>query len=639
MDELLKNLISQLSESPTVLSEATTRKIHRLIPVPTDYKIIWADISSFGGYPAGVVITDRALVTKATRNEDKAQKAQIKEKNKTDGKKQKPPKFIYRIVLWEYFSPDEYEVEKREDENGIFRYILKTGTTVIAEFSSKALFKLLQNYKRAVANQQEAVEATFSAINSVNAEGVMFNAAYGADQSKSGHGIYAEEAGVILDVLSGEQSTVVGRDNAKNGPDKIVNSAPIQCKYYKTAYSSVSACFKKNPDTGVKEFRYFDLSGEAMGIEVPADQYSQAIEYMKTRIRDGQVPGVTDPNAAYGIVRKGKLTYNQALNLAKAGTVESITFDAATGAVNCLSAFGISAVVAFAQTYWITKDPKKAAKSALVTGLQVYGLSFISGVLASQISRTGIANVVKPVAAEVSNAIGPKAATEIVNAFRALAGKKAIYGSAAQKSFTKFLGSTAMTQGVMLLVFSVPDTYKALSGKISAAQYFKNMTSLLLSFGGSITFSALGGSAIGKVTGGKVSENVGSGVGMVLGMVGGALFGAGGKAIWNVFYEDDAIITARLFNAVLINEFIDNMLSVEEQDTVILALGEKDKPLRDLQQRLLKSVSQEADVKEFLEPIIQSAISSRQTIGIEAERSIGDSLVEIIQEEEPDDDL
>ena len=133
---------------------------------------------------------------------------------------------------------------------------------------------------------------------------------------------------------SGEQSTVVGRDNAKNGPDKIVNSAPIQCKYYKTAYSSVSACFKKNPDTGVKEFRYFDLSGEAMGIEVPADQYSQAIEYMKTRIRDGQVPGVTDPNAAYGIVRKGKLTYNQALNLAKAGTVESITFDAATGAVN-----------------------------------------------------------------------------------------------------------------------------------------------------------------------------------------------------------------------------------------------------------------------------------------------------------------
>lgn len=31
--------------------------------------------------------------------------------------------------------------------------------------------------------------------------------------------------------------------------------------------------------------------------------------------------------------------YNQALNLAKAGTIESITFDAYTGAVNCLSVF------------------------------------------------------------------------------------------------------------------------------------------------------------------------------------------------------------------------------------------------------------------------------------------------------------
>jgi len=284
MDELLKNLVAQLPESPTALNAAALKKIHRLIPVPTDYRIIWADISSFGGYPAGVVITDRALVTKATRNEVKIQKALIKERNKTEGAKQKPPKFIYRIVLWEYFSSDEYDVEKRTDEDGIIHYVLKTGNAEIAEFSSRALYRLLQNYKQAVAEQQEAIEATFSAINSVNTEGVMFNAAYGADQTKTGHGIYAEEAGAMLDILSGERSTVVGRDNAKNGPDKIVDASPIQCKYYKTAYSSVNACFKKNPDTGNKCFRYYDLSGDVMKVEVPSDQYSQAIEYMKTRI-------------------------------------------------------------------------------------------------------------------------------------------------------------------------------------------------------------------------------------------------------------------------------------------------------------------------------------------------------------------
>ena len=50
-----------------------------------------------------------------------------------------------------------------------------------------------------------------------------------------------------------------------------------------------------------------------MKVEVPADQYTQVIEYMKIRIKDGQVLGISDPNAAYNIIRKGKLTYNQAL--------------------------------------------------------------------------------------------------------------------------------------------------------------------------------------------------------------------------------------------------------------------------------------------------------------------------------------
>ena len=149
--------------------------------------------------------------------------------------------------------------------------------------------------------------------------------------------------------------------------------------------------YKSDSVTGAKTFRYYDLAGNAMKIEVPADQYSQAIEYMKTRISNGQVPGASDPNMAYDIIRKGKLTYNQALNLAKAGTIESITFDVATGAVTCLSAFGISSVAAFAQVFWVTKDYKKAAKSALYTGIQVYGLAFAGGIIASQISRTSFA--------------------------------------------------------------------------------------------------------------------------------------------------------------------------------------------------------------------------------------------------------
>lgn len=632
MNEILRELISTLPKSPTSLDKPSVERIHRYIPVPTDYKIIWADIGSFGGYPAGVVITDRAIIVKASREEARNNKSQIKQENKKKPPKEriKAPKTIYQIILWEYYSPEDYDVIALKDDKGHIRYILKAGTAELAQFSNKGLYSMLTSYKKKVIEARGAAEATFSAINTINVESVMFNATYGADQTKTGHGIYAEEAGAILDKLVGERSTVVGRDNAKNGPDKIVDSSPIQCKYCKRAYNSVDACFQKNPQTGAKSFRYYDLNGNTMKVEVPADQYAQAIEYMKTRIMDGQVPGVTNSNAAYDIIRKGKLTYNQALNLAKAGTIESITFDAYTGAVNCVSVFGISAVVSFAQTYWVTKDYKKAAKSAIFTGLQVYGMAFAGGIIASQLSRTGLASALNPLATEVSKSISPHMAQEIINAFRTLAGKKAIYGAAAQKSFAKFLGSTAITQGVMFIVFSVPDTFKVLNGKISGSQYWKNMTSLVASFTGSIVTTAGTGVVIGKTIGEKVDKKVGAVIGMGAGVVGGAICGTAVKGIGNLIHEDDAIIVARLFNGILLNQFMDNMLTSGEQDAVIKLLDDDEKQLRQLRQNLRKSETQEADIIKYLKPKIEAAVKGRSRIGNAAEQEMEQNIKSIV---------
>lgn len=638
MNEIFEKLISQLPASPTALDKASVKKIHTYIPVPTDHEIKWADISSFGGYPAGIVITDRGLIVKASRVEVKHNNKLVKEQKKENGSKEKvrPIKVFYQIIPWEYYSPEDYEVAAFDAGKGRTRYTLKAGKTELAQFESAALY---ETFQRMAIEQREIVDATvenstFSAINSVNVEGVMFNSAYGADQTRTGHGIYAEEAGAILDRLSGEQAVVVGRDNAKNGPDKIVDASPVQCKYCKNAYSSVNACFKSDPSTGIKTFRYYDLSGNAMRIEVPADQYSQAIEYMKSRISSGQVPGVSDPNMAYDIIRKGKLTYHQALNLANAGTIESIKFDAATGAVSCFSAFGISAVAAFAQVLWVTKDYKKAAKSALYTGLQVYGLSFAGSIIASQISRTGLAASINPLTAEISRGLNPKLVQEIVNAFRALAGKKAIYGAAAQKSFAKFLGSTAITQGIMFLVFSLPDTYKAINGKISGSQYLKSLTSLSASFLCSIAGTVTAGAAIGEAIGENIDKKTGAAIGLGVGVVCGALGGAGAKAIGNLLHEDDAVITARLFNAVLLNQFIDYMLTSEEQDQIISALNDDEKKLRKLQQSLLKSDHQEKDIAEYLEPIIRKVIGKRPVIGAGEEAELQNSISNIVLEGE-----
>ncbi len=636
MDLLLQQLVAQLPDSQIELTESNIKKIHRLIPVPNDYEILWADIMSFGGYPAGVVITEQALIVKATKDEVRKSNDAIKSKNRTvdKSKRVKPLKGIYQIIPWEYYSPDGYEIKTTKDKKGRTRYILSSGGSELAEFTSSALYKFFRSYNTAILEEQKKAEAilensAITAVNTINAEGTMFNAAYGADQTKTGHGIYAEEAGAKLDILSGEKSTVVGRDNAKNGPDKIVNAAPVQCKYYKTANASVNACFKKDA-SGVKQFRYFDLNGNPMKIEVPSDQYSQAIEYMKRRIIDGQVPGVTDPNAAYDIIRKGKITYNQALNLARAGTVESLTFDAATGAITCLSALGISSLVTFAQVYWSTKDFKKAAKYAIFTGLQVYGLSFAGGVIASQISRTAVADSLRPLATNIVNNMNPKTVQEIINAFRALAGKKAIYGVAAQKSFAKFLGANAITEGVFFIVFSVPDIYKLFNGKISGAQYVKNMLSLVGSFIGSIGISIGTGALLGKSFGGEINKNAGAVIGLAAGAVGGLVVGTSVKVVGNLIHEDDAVITTRMFNAIMINLMIEYMLSEKEQNMLIVLLDNDEKGLKKLQQNLLKSTAQAEEIRQYLIPKYNRIVMQRGRIAEVEERSLYESMNGII---------
>ena len=186
IDDILEKLISQLPASPTVLDKTNTKKIHEYIPVPTDYNIRWADISSFGGYPAGIVITDRGLVVKATRDEVRHNNNLAKEQKKQGDSKAKvnTVKVICQIIPWEYYSPEDYEVVAFDAGKGKTRYTLKAGKTELAQFESAALFQLFQNYKKLAGERRELAEATvenltFSAINTVNVEGVMFNAADG----------------------------------------------------------------------------------------------------------------------------------------------------------------------------------------------------------------------------------------------------------------------------------------------------------------------------------------------------------------------------------------------------------------------------------------------------------------------------
>lgn len=120
-----------------------------------------------------------------------------------------------------------------------------------------------------------------------------------------------------------------------------------------------------------------------MTIEVPKDEniYNQAVERMQEKIRNGQVEGITDPAEAKNIVRQGNYTYQQARNIARAGNIDSLKYDATNGAVVAASVFGVSAVIAFCTSVWSGDSPDIAAKKAALCGIKVAGTSFFVSVL------------------------------------------------------------------------------------------------------------------------------------------------------------------------------------------------------------------------------------------------------------------
>lgn len=140
----------------------------------------------------------------------------------------------------------------------------------------------------------------------------------------TGHGFAAERGNNLIDTLKGANATVVGDNNIKNGPDRMIINRNgsitwIQDKYYSTASKSVNAAF--DDTTGF--YRYINADGSPMKLEVPSDQYDEAVKLMREKIQNGSVANLTDPDDAVNVVKKGGLSYKQAVNLAKAGTVGS----------------------------------------------------------------------------------------------------------------------------------------------------------------------------------------------------------------------------------------------------------------------------------------------------------------------------
>ena len=330
--------------------------------------------------------------------------------------------------------------------------------------------------------------------------------------SKQGHGFAAEDANALWDRLHGNTVDKVGIDNSLNGPDRISNGVMIQTKYHADASQSVASAFENG------KYRY-----GSMKLEVPRDQYDDAIRLMRNRIAKGEVPGVTDPNKAEQMVIKGHYTYDEAVRIAKAGNLDSIKFDIQTQAVACAFACGLS----FSVTYCTAKakgmSHTEALKVASIQAAKSGGATMISGVAAQQLLRTQVGRnfaavatkAVKPIVrAAMNTEVGKQLVTKTASV---IAGRQVV-GTAAANVVTKALRTNAVVSSVVFVGTTIPDAVQLCRGKISGQEFAENTISNAAGVGGGWA-GASAGAALGSV----ICPGIGTAIGGIIGGIGGGI--------------------------------------------------------------------------------------------------------------------
>lgn len=343
--------------------------------------------------------------------------------------------------------------------------------------------------------------------------------------SKQGHGFAAEDANTIWERMHGLKVEKVGLDNSLNGADRISNCVKIQTKYCANANKSVGSAFENGT------YRY-----EGMKLEVPSEQYDEAIRIMRCRISNGEVPGVTDPNMADQIVIKGHYTYDEAVHIAKAGNLDSIKFDVQTQAVACTFACGLS----FTISYCIAKSNgmshadalKFAGKQAVKSGVT----TMATGVAAQQLLRTQVGRnfsavatkTVKPLVQTVMKTeLGKQAITKTASV---IAGKQ-VTGAVATNVVTKALRTNAVVSSVVFVGTTIPDVVNLCRGKISGAEFAENATTNAAGVGG-----GWAGASAGAAIGSAIFPGAGTVIGGIIGGIGGGMGASlGVKKIINWF--------------------------------------------------------------------------------------------------------
>jgi len=409
-----------------------------------------------------------------------------------------------------------------------------------------------------------------------------------------GHGFAAEQGNNKIDRLMQRDAQIIGGDNAKNGADRLVDGQQIQTKYYATPTRSVGAAF----DGQQGMYKYLDNTGKPMQLEVPKDQYDNAIKTMENKIRNGKVPGINDPNDANKLIRKGHLSYAQAQNITKFGTVESIIYDISEGVVVGATAGGISFGITSLIFYLNTKNKEEAFQAAVIQAGNTFGKTLAISVTTQQLHRlSAIQGVLEHI--DVGK-LSPTISDVL---------KKGM--GVSSTGINKALRGTLVTSIAVIAITTGPDMIKLMRGRISQAQFLKNLV---------VVSSGMAGGLIGSVAGGFLFSPLGP-VGAFFGrtaggVIGGIIASAISNKIANKLIEEDRVQMLRILQIQMEYLAITFMLTAEEIDNLNtnldIVISQKT-----LEVLFAAGNDRRAMANFFLKPVVVTIIKQRPALNVE----------------------
>ena len=335
--------------------------------------------------------------------------------------------------------------------------------------------------------------------------------------ARTGHGYAAEDANALYDRLHGRKVFKTGATNESDGPDRIVDGVRIQTKFCKDAASTIHTSFNKH--TGM--YRY---NGQVL--EVPKDQYEEAVKLMAQKIREGKVEGVTDPAQASKMVKASPYTYKQSVRITKAGNLDSIKFDVMNQAGASLKSGAISTVTSFVDAKMRGESTATALKSSAKQGACTAGKTMVTGVATQQILRTGSGRTVsaaaqKGIGKAIDATMKTQAGRKVIEKTASAIGGKAVSGAAAKQVLSRAGSTNVVTAAVSFVVSAVPDTVRLCTRKISGKEYAIRTASNGAGLAGG-TGGAWAGAAIGTAICPGIGTAVGGFIGSMVGGIGGS---------------------------------------------------------------------------------------------------------------------